>query len=459
MAQGFQFSRPMVLLNQLVLETNMNTEQVLSLQEGLVDFLRPFRGCFLQQRTFEHLETYGAGLLADLKRKSIEPIALAAGQDERTLQWFLSGALWDHARAGRLLQQRLAARGDRQCIGVLDSSGHVKSGDKTPGVQRQWCGEVGKQENCVVGQHLLYTDNDPKNPFSCMLGSDLFLPEGWSQDRQRCRRAGIPDSLVHRSKWKIGIEQLGQALGNGVRFDWITFDEEYGTAPQFWLELDRLGLRAVGEVQRRFNAWATPPACCSGRAEHASKRVDHLVAHSPVFTEQAWVRYRIKTTTRGPVVWEVKTAMVQLVAQSDPSHHGRSVPTDRCYWLIAARNPATREMKYFVSNAPASTSVEELLQAAWARWHVEKWFERAKQEVGLGAFEVRTYQSLVRHWLICGMVMLFLTEQTIRLRGEKSGHHLGAGGRRRQPDRVVCLGAPAAQSGDCQPDQPIPSVA
>ena len=449
----------MVLLNQLVMETNMNTEQILSLQEGLADFLRPFRPCFLQQRSFKHLETYGAGLLADLKRKSIEPIALAAGQDERTLQWFLSSCLWDHDRARALLQHRVAARGDARRIGVLDSSGHRKSGNQTPGVQRQWCGEVGKQENCVVGQHLLYTDNDPGNPFSCTLASDLFLPESWSRDRPRCRRAGIPDSLVHRPKWKIGIEQLEQALGNGVRFDWVTFDEEYGTVPKFWFELDRLGLRAVGEVQPRFNAWATPPACCSGRAEHSSKRVDRLVTYSPVFTDQPWVRYKIKTTTRRAVVWEVKTAMVQLVAQPDPGHHGRSVPTDRRYWLIAARNPATKEMKYFVSNAPASTSVEEMLQAAWARWHVEKWFERAKQEVGLGAFEVRTYQSLIRHWLISGMVMLFLTEQTIRLRGEKSGHHLRAGGRRRQSDRVVRLGPSTAQRGSREQDQPVPSVA
>jgi len=459
MAQDFQFSKPMVLLNQLVLETNMNTEQIRSLHEGLVDFLRPFRPCFRQQRSFEHLEAYGAGLLADLKRKSIEPIALAAGQDERTLQWFLSGSLWDHDRARTLLQYRVAARGDRRRIGVLDSSGHVKSGDKTPGVQRQWCGEVGKQENCVVGQHLLYTDNDPKNPFSCMLSSDLFLPEGWSQDRQRCRDAGIPDSLLHRPKWKIGIEQLEKALGNGVRFDWITFDEEYGSVPQFWFDLDRLGLRAVGEVQPRFNAWATPPACCSGRAEHSSKRVDHLVTYSPVFTSQPWVRYQVKIATRGPVVWEVKTAMVQLVAQPDPGHRGHSTPTDRKYWLIVARNPATKEMKYFISNAPASTPVEEMLQAAWARWHVEKWFERAKQEVGLGAFEVRTYQSLVRHWLICGMLMTFLTEQTIRFRGEKSGHHLRAGRPRRQPDRVVRLGPPTGQHRDGEPDKLLPSMA
>jgi SRSO17 transposase len=176
----------------------------------------------------ENLEAYSVGLLADVKRKSIEPIALAAGRDERTLQWFLARGAWDHDQARSMMHYRVAARPAQTRIGVLDASGHVKKGDKTPGVQRQWCGEVGKKDNCVVGQHLLYTNNDPDNPFSCMLASDLFLPESWDQDRERCRAAKIPDTVVHRTKWRIGIDQLESAIGHGVRLDWVTFDEDYG---------------------------------------------------------------------------------------------------------------------------------------------------------------------------------------------------------------------------------------
>jgi len=438
----------------------MTREQLASIEEALVEFVRAFRPCFKQDRSFDHLRTYSVGLLTDLHRKSIEPIALAAGVDERTLQWFLSKMVWDHQRAQDLLQHIVANRHDcPEPIGVIDSSGHTKRGDKTPGVQRQWCGERGKNENCVVGQHLLYTDNHLPNPFSCMLASDLYLPQSWSDDRQRCRAAGIPDDLVYRPKWQIAVEQLEQALGNGIRLAWVTFDEEYGTVPQFWFALDRLGLRGMGEVQPRFNAWATPPCCRSGRAEHSSKRVDHLVGHSPVFTKQPWVKYRIKRTTRGAVVWEVKAAPVQLVAQKDPAHHGHSTPTDRRYWLIAARNPKTNEMKYFVSNAPQSTPLEKLLEVGWARWHVEKWFERAKQEAGLGAFEVRTYNSLIRHWLICRMVMLFLTEQTVRLRGEKSADHVRTSRPRSQRGRVVRMEAPSAVQGRSVQEEPVLSVA
>lgn len=419
----------------------MNGEQIASLEPALLEFLGRFRFCFKQDRSFRHLQRYAVGLLTDVKRKSIEPIALAGGAPVRTLQQFLADFPWEDGKAQDHLQRLVAQEHEaEEAIAVVDSSGHAKRGDKTPGVQRQWCGESGKIDNCVVGQHLLYTDNHPTNPFSCMLASDLFLPESWSQDRARCREARIPEDLEHRPKWRIAVEQLQQALGNGIRLGWVSFDEEYGTVPQFWFALDRLGLRAVGEVQPRFCVWATPPACRSGRAEHSSHRVDKLARHSPAFTSQPWRQIRIKATTRGDVTWRVKAALVQLVAEN--RDHGPSVPTDRRYWLIVAHNEKTDEIKYFVSNAPASASLKKLLEIAFARWHVEKWFERAKQEVGMGAFEVRTYTSLIRHWLICRMVMLFLARETRRLRGEKSAHHVRAGGRcgqRGGVDRVEAL--------------------
>ena len=415
----------------------MTADQIRSLQPAVAALLLRFRGCFKTQTTFGHWEKYLLGLMSDLKRKSIEPIALAAGVAVRTLQEFLAFFVWDHERVNHQLQQMVADERppNETRIGVYDASAHVKQGDKTPGVQRQWCGEVGKEENCVVGQHLLYTNNNPQNPFTCMLNSDLYLPKSWADDRERCRRAGIPDEVVYRPKWRIAIEQTESAMKNGVRFDWITFDEDYGKVPALWFELDRLGQRAIGEVPVNFYCWPSQPHCRSLRADHASKRVDNVCRFSPVFRDQEWKRMHIKDTTRGPMIWEVKAVRVHLVdASVTPSR-----PTDRQYWLIVARNPATQEYKYFVSNAPKKTPLKEMLEVAFARWHVEKWFERAKQEVGLGAFEVRTYQSLIRHWLCSRMAMYFLAAQTERLRGEKSAHHFGASGRSDQRPGVENL--------------------
>jgi SRSO17 transposase len=382
--------------------------------------------------------------MADGKRKSIEPIALAAGVAVRTLQEFLAFFDWDERRVNRLLQQLVMdEHGCDEAIGVLDGSGHAKQGDKTPGVQRQWCGETGKVDNCVVGQHLLYTDNHPTNPFNCVLASDLYVPKSWDEDRERCRRAKIPDEVVYRPKWQIALDQVAEAQRQGVRFSWVTFDEEYGSVPMFRFCLDALGQRGIGEVRKSFPCWPAFPHRHSLQKAHAAKQVDNVCRHSPAFTGQTWRRLTIKDVTRGPVVWEVKAARVHLLDTSA----GTPRPTDRKYWLIVARNPETREIKYFVSNAPASTVLKNQMTVAFARWHVEKWFERAKQEAGFGAFEVRTYRSLIRHWLSSRTVMYFLAAQTQRLRGEKSADHAGTGGRSRQYPGVEDLEPLAALVG------------
>lgn len=403
----------------------MDADQIRSLQPAMAAFAEDFRDCFKREATFEHFQRYLLGLQTELDRKSIEPIALAAGVPVRTLQEFLQFFKWDHGRVNARFQQRaMDHHGTERAIGVLDPSAHAKRGPKTPGVQRQWCGETGKTDNCVIGHHLLYTDNDAHNPFTCVIGSELYLPESWANDRERCRAAGIPDEVGYRPQWRIGLELLREAISNGVRFAWLTFDEELGSIPDFWYGLDEMGQRGVGEVRPHFRAWGKKPACRSPRGEHASRRVDNLVSHSPAFTQQKWRNMKIKTGTRGPVTWQIKTARVHLVTH-EMSH---AQPTDRKYWLIAVHQPETGEMKYFVSNAPGNASLKPMLQAAFARWHIEKWFERAKQAVGFGAFEVRTYQSLIRHWLCSRLAMLFLAEQTLRLRGEKWADHTGAGG-------------------------------
>jgi SRSO17 transposase len=433
---GFLLTRGACSPEPSIRRPSMTADQLRSVQPALAALLLRFRGCFKTEKTFGHWQRYLLGLLADLKRKSIEPIALAAGVPVRTLQEFLAFFAWDHERVNVQLQHLVMdEHAGETAIGVIDATAHPKQGDKTPGVQRQYCGENGKIENCVVGQHLLYTNNDPKNPFTCMLASDLYLPKEWAADGERRRRAGIPDALGYRPKWRIAVDQVGSAIGQGVRLAWVTFDEDYGKVPAFWFELDRLGQRAIGEVPANFHCWPIWPHYRSQQAAHASKRVDNVCRFSPVFREQGWKRVPIKDTTRGPMIWEIKAARVHLVDTStDPSR-----PTDRQYWLIVARNPDTKEYKYFVSNAPKQTRLGDLLRVAFARWQVEQWFERAKQETGFGAFEVRTYQSLIRHWLCSRLAMYFLADQTERLRGEKPADHVGAGGRSGQRSGVEDL--------------------
>jgi SRSO17 transposase len=401
----------------------MTAEQITSLGPAFTSYLGGFRSCFVTANTFGHLNTYCRGLLSDLARKSVEPVALAGGCAVRTLQEFLTHHRWEQDRMRdqlqrHIVQEHLPAPGegdDLGVIGLIDETSVAKKGDKTPGVQRQYCGASGKIDNCIVSVHLAVRHAD----FLTMLDSDLFLPEeSWDQDRRRCEEAHIPQEMVYRSKWQIALEQIDRALGNGVHFDWLSFDEWYGGKPGFLLGLDTRGLHYVCEVPCNFMCWPTLPQYHSLQAPFAAKRVDNTVIWGKPFRKQKWQRFTLARQTLAPQTWEVRAAQVHL--QRD----GR--PAERTHWLIVARNLETGEVKYFVSNAPPKTVLKKLLRVAFSRWGVEHVFRLAKSEIGFSHFEGRSYQGLQRHMILCQLVMSFIAGQTLRLRGEKSRDHDGA---------------------------------
>jgi SRSO17 transposase len=420
----------------------MTPEQLVALGPAFANYLREFDDCFAQDRTREHLHTYCRGLLSDLPRKSVEPIALAAGTAVRTLQEFLKDHVWHQGQMRDRLQQRLAQRpapdtaDDLGRVGLIDETGQVKKGTKTPGVQRQWCGAVGKLENCIVTVHLGVV----WGRYKALVDAELFLPKSWSEDRERCRAAGVPDDVVYRPKWRIALEQLDRAAANGLPLDWLTFDEGYGGKPAFLADLDeRPGMTYVGEVPRHFRCLTALPRSRPPRQGWKGKRVDNLARYSSALNRQQWQGVTLARLTLADQEWEVRAGQVYLLR--------RGRPTARTYWLIVARNVATGEVKYFVSNAPADTPLEKLLRVAFRRWNVEHTFRVSKTEIGFGHFEGRNYVALLRHLILCLLVMGFVAEQTERLRGEKSGGDVGAGVPGLEPALRRLAGEPAGDLG------------
>ena len=405
----------------------MDAEAIAGLKPRLAEFLALFGDCFGRREPAGHLRTYVCGQLSDLPRKSIEPIALNFQTAPRTLQQFLAAAHWDHGRMRDRLQQQVAAGwSHREAIGILDETSYRKKGHKTPGVKRQYCGALGKQDNCTVTVHLAYA---APGGFRTLLDGDLFLPQDWSADRPRCREAGIPDTLVYRPKWQICLELRDRAVNNGVVLPWLTFDEGYGNTPEFHAALNQRGQLYVGEVPCNFYGWCKPPTPLlkahhvpPGEAPPAkaprrkvkgqpASRVDDLVTYSPLFRTQAWERFRIKDSTKGPLVWEAKVAPFWISSAGVPG---------RPQTLIAARNvldPA--QIKYFVSNAPANTPLAELLRVGFGRYPIERCFEDDKTEIGLDHFEVRNYRSLLRHLILSAVSLLFIAQVRQEDWGEK----------------------------------------
>jgi SRSO17 transposase len=398
----------------------MTEQQLRALEPALAAYLETFLFCCDYTQTFAHLGTYVRGLLSDLPRKSVEPIALKAGTPVRTLQEFLKDHAWDGDRARDRLQGHTAAllpalpEDDLGVVGLVDETSVVKQGTKTPGVQRQYLGCVGKVQNGIVTVHLGVC----RGAFKSLIDADLYLPESWGQDRPRCRAAGIPDAVVYRPKWQIALEQLDRARANGVRLDWLTCDEEYGKRPGFVAGLDERGVRFVGEVPRSFSCLAANRAVRRPDEQVKGRPAEEVVRHSSVFRSQPWRVLRLPRQTQADQVWRVKAAQVWL--------SGAAGWSGRAYWLVWASSDATGEEKFFLSNAATDAAVGVLVRVGFRRANVEHAFRVCKGELGFTHFEGRSYTALLRH-LSLGLVALgFVAEHTAGLRGEKPAVEHGA---------------------------------
>jgi SRSO17 transposase len=404
----------------------MDAEQIRQLEPKLKRFLRRFADCFPRKDTRAHLGVYVRGQLSNLPEKSVEPIALAAGVAPRTLQEFLSQFTWDEERMrDRMHELVLTEHAGAHAIGIFDETSDPKKGDKTPGVQKQWCGRLGKLDNCIVTVHLGYAVDD----FHCLLDGALFLPESWDQDRERCREAGIPETVVYRPKWRIALELYDRAVAHGLHFDWLTFDEGYGGKPEFLREVSARQQRYVAEVPRSFTGWLKAPRVVTrpyhggrrGRGRQVprrasgsrpARRVDALLNDRGV-RDQPWQPWRVKDGDKGPMVWECKHAFITV-------KDANGLPGERLHLVIARNVLDPKEIKFFVSNAGPETGIGTLLLVAFSRWRVERCFEDDKSEIGLDQYEGRRYLGLKRHLVLSAVSYLFLA--TVRQEwGEKSG--------------------------------------
>jgi SRSO17 transposase len=406
----------------------MDAETLKSFVPELTRFLGRFADCFCDHRCRQHFPVYVRGQLSNLERKSVEPIAVASGVATRTLQEFLSLLSWDHEQMRDRLQQIVAVEhAGTGSVGLIDETSFVKKGTKTPGVQRQWCGTLGKVENCVVTVHLGYTRGD----FQCLLDGNLFLPESWHSDRERCAAAGIPESIVYRPKWQIALEQYDRAVANGLRFDWLTFDEAYGDKPEFLQELTARGQSWVAEVPKSTGGWLVEPRVTErpyrtnprGRprskrrlvcGQPQARRADKLLARHPRLKDVPWTQFRLDDREKGPSVWEVKHVRFW------PTTDG-GLPGVACHLLVARHVLQGEDVKYFLSNAPEATTTATLLRVALTRHRVERCFQDQKSELGLDHYEGRTYTGLIRHLYLTLVSYLFAMRAVEVRRGEKPG--------------------------------------
>jgi SRSO17 transposase len=394
--------------------------------EEFIDRFGPLLG---EESRPARAKAYVRGLLLDADdNKNAETIALNAhGGDPsqvRMTQFFISHAKWRDAP----MRTELAAWvnddwGNDDGVLIVDESGFPKCGTKSVGVARQYCGASGKIDNCQVAVYLAYASLQGHT----LLDTRLYLPEEWAADSERRQEARVPAEVVFRTKPELALE-LVQGLGRQVRHGWVTFDEGYGKDPVFLRGLEESEERYLGEVPKSVRGWLQCPIVEEAGAKTKSRplvnarvRADQpkpqtVEALAATLPATAWKRLAYREGTKG--VQHADFARLRFFVERD------DVPGPEL-WLMIERGCAQEPyVKYYLSNAEPSCSLQTMARVGHTRWPVEDCFLQGKQELGLDAYEVRGWRGWHHHMTLVMLAMWFLKLETRRL-GEKSGrrHH------------------------------------
>lgn len=429
--------RYQVRLDELMGDAQVPAEELRGLVEALDRFLDPYVDALQRAEQRTHAHHYVAGLLSPLKAKNVESIASLHDEARVPLQKFVGQAPWDHRPLlDELAQQVGQALGETDAVLAIDPSAFAKKGHKSVGVQRQWCGRLGKVENCQVGVYLAYVSRQDH----ALVDEELYLPQEWAKDKQRRLEAGVPKEVRFRTRHELALAMLART-GTKRPHAWVTGDDEMGRSTSFRRDLRGLNERyllAVPSNTRIRDLAATPPAPAkAGKGRAAATpfvRVDRWAAALPA---DAWTRLTVGAGERGPVVVEISTTRVLAYTEKKAKDNAEEV-------LVVLREPqADGSVKhdYYLSNAAPATPRPEFARAAKAEHRVEECFRRAKGNAGLADYEVRTWRGWHHHQTLSLIATWFLTQQAQR---KKKGDPRTDGGYDGELDRAA---APAQARG------------
>jgi SRSO17 transposase len=355
-------------------------------------------------------EQYVRGLLLEGRRKSIQPMAARLPDgDEQGLQQFITDSPWEDVPVRRRLARRMTA--EIEPVGwVVDDTGLPKDGRWSPGVAHQYCGALGKTANCQV----IVSVNAVTDRASCPLDWRLFLPESWDADAERRARAKIPVDVRHRPKWQLALDILDELIAWGLERQVVQADGGYGDITAFRVGLEQRELEYVVQVKATTSAHphqaapVTPPYQGRGRRPAArypdapsSLRDLALAAGRDAARPVSW-----REGDRGPLTG--RFIALRLRPANDAQRGDDGVLPER--WLLAEW-PAGKDepVKYWLSNLPADTPLERLVQLAKLRWRIEHDYRELKQCLGLDHYEGRSYRGLHHHLTCVTVAHAFLT--------------------------------------------------
>jgi len=376
----------------------------------LYTFMKPFVTIFQGQVADQHAKTYVCGLLPDVERKNVESIAYRFGQSRLPLQGFIGWAQWDDAPLRQELRGQVKTHlGQGDGVLVFDPSGFPKSGRDSVGVARQWCGRLGKVDNCQVAVYLGYVSRKGHT----LVDTRLYLPKEWTKDKTRLDKAGVPNaSRGYRTRHQLALEMLAEN-GACLPHRWIAGDDEMGRP--YWFRrrlaaLEERYLLAVPSNTAMRDLEVEPPEY-HGRGRRPKRPWQSVAAWSQWLADEAWRRIDVRDGSKGPLV--VEAVKRRVVSRT----HRRQQGDEEMLVVIRYRDRDQEQVvkvDYYLSNAPPETPLWEFVRVAKAEHRIEECLQRSKSEAGLADYEVRNWTGWQHHQTLSLLATWFLVRETHR---------------------------------------------
>ena len=396
-----------VRLEQMLAQAVVSPELMQGLAQRIETFARPFAQSLAPPEQRRHAAEYMTGLLSNLERKTGEAIAYLHDQERQALQKFLGFVPWDHSPLLDTLARQVGHDlGEPDAVVVFDPSAFAKKGTKSVGVARQWCGRLGKVENCQVGVYMAYVSRKEH----ALINARLYLPKEWTNDRARCKAAGVPADVKLRTRHQLALEMLNQS-GASLPHGWVAGDDEMGRPSGFRRELRARSERYLLGVPSnlRVRDLDAPPPDYAGRGRHPLSPFTRLDRWRAALPESAWTRVEVRDGEKGPLEIEVVKRRVQARTET-----GGTAPEELLFVTRERQSNGTFKHDYYLSNADPGIPLKELARVSKAAHRVEECFERAKGEAGLGDYQVRNWLAWHHHQTLSLLSAWFLNQESRR---------------------------------------------
>jgi SRSO17 transposase len=396
-----------VRLEELRRDTEVHPRVVKGLLPRLEQFLEPFVNRLQRSEQRQNAHRYVAGLVSDLEAKNAESIAYLHDQGRQSQQIFIGQSPWDHRPLLSVLGEQVGSQlGAVDAVLVFDPSAFAKKGTESVGVQRQWCGRLGKVENCQVGIYLGYVSRLEH----ALVDVRLYLPKEWAKDKARRKKAGVPPEIRFRTRHELALEML-EDKGSLLPHAWVSGDDEMGRSTQFRQDLrarqERYLLAVPSNTLVRDLAAEPPPY--RGHGPHPQvpfRRVDRWCAALPA---NAWTTIDVRDGEKGPLV--VQVVKGRVLARTEKHRTGTEET------LVVFREQqmdGSWKHDYLLSEAPLETPLAEFARVFKAQHRIEECLQRAKGEAGLADYEVRTWEGWHHHQTLSLIATWFLTQEARR---------------------------------------------